>query len=251
MYCKICYHNYDEKECVPYTINPCGHYYCLKCLNNLTPKRCPMDRGKIESMTKNRAILDIIGTTDVNSTDGKLIDSLNRSLFGEIIDLETGLIEATNSKVKECKEFFKSMNEKIQNETEIKINNLISDCSKLQSKLITFEEVTIARLSNQTTDLNSKIALLKSELTKEFNIDHLKKESQKIKDMQEAAKKYLENATYYFRFRPAIDCYENKIGHIETELYGKKIFYNFNEQNREARHKFREKSKNFTPLIVM
>jgi hypothetical protein len=62
MECSICQEDYNENENKPYLINPCGHCMCLKCLYRLTSPLCPHCRGKIESRTINRGILDCINT---------------------------------------------------------------------------------------------------------------------------------------------------------------------------------------------
>ena len=62
MECSICQEDYNENENKPYLINPCGHCMCLKCLYRLSSPLCPHCRGKIESRTINRGILDCIDT---------------------------------------------------------------------------------------------------------------------------------------------------------------------------------------------
>ena len=60
MECSICFNKYDNAQRKPYVINPCGHCFCSKCLAELPTQLCPNDRGKIESKTLNRAILELV-----------------------------------------------------------------------------------------------------------------------------------------------------------------------------------------------
>ena len=67
MQCQICFESYDNDSHKPFTINPCGHYFCAKCVdefNRPNPQiilaKCPVCRVNIESTTLNRAILDMM-----------------------------------------------------------------------------------------------------------------------------------------------------------------------------------------------
>ena len=69
MECSICFNKYDNVKRKPYILNPCGHCFCLECLNQLPNKNiCPNDRGRIESKIFNRAVIEIIeGEADASS----------------------------------------------------------------------------------------------------------------------------------------------------------------------------------------
>jgi hypothetical protein len=67
MECSICFNKYDNAQRKPYVINPCGHCFCSKCLAELPSQLCPNDRGKIESKTLNRAILELVEESHTNS----------------------------------------------------------------------------------------------------------------------------------------------------------------------------------------
>ena len=67
MECSICFNKYDNAQRKPYVINPCGHCFCFKCLAELPSQLCPNDRGKIESKTLNRAILELVEDNHKNS----------------------------------------------------------------------------------------------------------------------------------------------------------------------------------------
>ena len=64
MQCQICLESYNNQAHKPFIINPCGHYFCAKCLDGLFlingVKLCPVCRVKIESTVINRAILDMM-----------------------------------------------------------------------------------------------------------------------------------------------------------------------------------------------
>jgi hypothetical protein len=76
MECSICFNKYDNAQHKPYVIHPCGHCFCSKCLAGLASQLCPNDRGKIESKTLNRAILELVEenhrtSSNVNQTNRK------------------------------------------------------------------------------------------------------------------------------------------------------------------------------------
>ena len=72
MQCQICFESYDNDSHKPFTINPCGHYFCTKCVDEfnktqciwpnpqIIPAKCPVCRVDIESTVINRAILDMM-----------------------------------------------------------------------------------------------------------------------------------------------------------------------------------------------
>ena len=220
MECKICYQHFDEGEHMPYTINPCGHYYCLKCLNGLRDQRCPMDRGRIESKTINRAIFDIITAKELNSANTKILASLNRTLFGEITDLERDLDLNTHARLYDARKRFETVRNEIQSETEKRIQHIISDSEKLIDQLEKFEENVRERLEMHTFDVKTKIDDLKEELTEKFDVDHLKKESSCLKERLITEKKKLDKFEYYLNFKPTMHTLENEIGAIQSEKEG-------------------------------
>ena len=65
--CKICCDFFNAGPKKAYSINPCGHYYCISCINKLPAQTCPHCRGEIKNITINRAILDILDTTTSNT----------------------------------------------------------------------------------------------------------------------------------------------------------------------------------------
>ena len=72
MECSICNEDYDTKDHKPYTIFPCGHCFCLKCINLLTQQQCPNCRGILQSKIVNRGVLDIIEQSKQKSTNKPL-----------------------------------------------------------------------------------------------------------------------------------------------------------------------------------
>ena len=64
MECPICFNKYDEGNHKPFSIVPCGHCFCINCLNSLTTQICPNDRSPIQAKVINRAILDLLSSSD-------------------------------------------------------------------------------------------------------------------------------------------------------------------------------------------
>ena len=58
MICKICFNEYDDEIHQPFSTDPCGHCFCIVCLNNLTT--CPFDREVIVKKIINRGLLDVL-----------------------------------------------------------------------------------------------------------------------------------------------------------------------------------------------
>ncbi|CBY16286.1 unnamed protein product [Oikopleura dioica] len=44
--CKVCFEDYDKKECLRATVIPRGHQSCFKCLSSLPEKICPTCRAE-------------------------------------------------------------------------------------------------------------------------------------------------------------------------------------------------------------
>ena len=68
MDCAVCFNKYDNEKHKPYSITPCGHCFCLQCLNSLTNKKCPVDRIDIENKVVNRGIMDLITSPSSNKS---------------------------------------------------------------------------------------------------------------------------------------------------------------------------------------
>ncbi len=43
--CEICLTNYDTLGRKPYSLVPCGHTFCLSCMNQITSNLCPTCRS--------------------------------------------------------------------------------------------------------------------------------------------------------------------------------------------------------------
>ena len=54
MNCNICFENYNDSTVKPFSITPCGHTFCEKCLDNLlayaniSQPKCPKCRVQIK-----------------------------------------------------------------------------------------------------------------------------------------------------------------------------------------------------------
>ena len=60
--CKICLNPYDDNLHKPLSIYPCGHTYCLACLEQLVNQTCPECRADIDYNVYNWELLRIISS---------------------------------------------------------------------------------------------------------------------------------------------------------------------------------------------
>ncbi len=68
MDCSVCLENFDDEiiERRPFLTNPCGHCFCLSCLNSFNPQNCPKYRVKIENKICNWQLVYLINKSKVN-----------------------------------------------------------------------------------------------------------------------------------------------------------------------------------------
>jgi hypothetical protein len=155
MECAICQDAYNENENKPYLINPCGHCMCLKCLNRLLQQVCPHCRGKIESRTINRGILDFVYTfkslssltkspnlqTSASSVSLIEADSIQKEKFlNEINQLNSQLQATFKLKQNETKQLISQMRYEIKQKTDEKKNVLLMHSQDLINKIDQIEE---------------------------------------------------------------------------------------------------------------
>ncbi len=54
MNCNICFENYNDSTVKPFSITPCGHTFCEKCLDNLLANislpKCPKCKVQIKGL---------------------------------------------------------------------------------------------------------------------------------------------------------------------------------------------------------
>ena len=139
MECTICNNSYDENEHKPYSLTPCGHSFCKRCIGSLANRFCPNCRNSIESTTINYAILDILKepTRPVSSStsrDSKIFQSLE-NVLSEMDELKKSLDESFENKLSECRMSIDNIKQKIQKDTEYKIISIRNDNAQLMSEL--------------------------------------------------------------------------------------------------------------------
>ena len=66
--CKICLNPYDENLHKPLSIYPCGHTYCLACLEQLITQTCPECRTYIDYNVDNWEILRLINSNILHAS---------------------------------------------------------------------------------------------------------------------------------------------------------------------------------------
>jgi len=157
MECSICQEDYNESENKPYLINPCGHCMCLKCLNQLPNQICPHCRGRIESRTINRGILECVNTfksrsslTNVHNIfpsapstpiESRQLDKSHREkLLNEINLLNSRLHATFKLKQDESKKIISQTKDEIKQKTTEKKNVLLMHSQDLINKMDQIEE---------------------------------------------------------------------------------------------------------------
>lgn len=63
--CAVCFENYDNETRKPYSLVPCGHTFCARCVRELKGK-CPNDGQMFAETIKN---WEIIGALENNTND--------------------------------------------------------------------------------------------------------------------------------------------------------------------------------------
>ena len=132
MECSICNENYDfESEHKPFSLNPCGHCFCLKCIKALTQKDCPLCRTYIMSEIPNYAMFDVLKQSSQIPLTSNRETKIFKYTLNEMNELKQSLFDASKKKQIECQHLIEEMKRKIQKETERKITRILNDSQKL------------------------------------------------------------------------------------------------------------------------
>lgn len=126
MNCQICFENYNDSKTKPYSITPCGHTFCSKCLDNLMitdAAKCPKCRIQIKGKIMNFAILDVIDLNLIPDSNLGLKKTIEKTL-NDVHGLETQFFAAYEKKVQENKDRIKLLKEEINNQTIELINQI-------------------------------------------------------------------------------------------------------------------------------
>jgi hypothetical protein len=51
--CDLCFINFNTSNNKPYSLYPCGHTFCLECINKLKYNKCPIDREQFDGKAPN------------------------------------------------------------------------------------------------------------------------------------------------------------------------------------------------------
>ena len=102
MDCNICFETYNESDRQPYTLSPCGHCFCLQCINKFERQQCPVDRNIFSSKIINRGILDILVSASSPETPNNFRDALKSNLRAKLKQSEC-LFEKLHAGIKEEK----------------------------------------------------------------------------------------------------------------------------------------------------
>lgn len=189
MDCSICNEFFDENEHKPYSLNPCGHYFCIKCIQSLTTRSCPKCRCNMQSTTVNFAILDMLNDEvrpkSLKSPnpirESRIFQSLD-NMLKELTELEQSLAITLEKRISYIETSVKNMKKRIQNNTEKKVNALLNDNQKLLSLLDEKNAKTIEQLRNLSEDKRIKRNLKQFEQNfSKFNLNELSEKSHNFK----------------------------------------------------------------------
>jgi hypothetical protein len=186
MECFLCTELYDANTHKPYSLNPCGHHFCVSCLEKTGTKTCPTCRGTIQSKTLNRAVLELI--TPETNMQGKL---LKHSLIGETESLLSEWKTKKESEMKKFKEKLQSLKFEIEKDKIEKITKLEMNSEKLIIYLNAVESIC----------------------TKD-NVKEIEKFSLNVKYSQEQVKKSDESKLAL----QLAECLKNEIAKKSTEI---------------------------------
>lgn len=76
--CEICLNNYDTISRKPYSLVPCGHTFCLSCMNQITSKICPTCRAIFQNKIPNWEITKRLERT-INHPSAPPINNNNQA----------------------------------------------------------------------------------------------------------------------------------------------------------------------------
>jgi hypothetical protein len=245
MDCSICNESFDDKEHKPHSINPCGHCFCLKCIRLLTIRSlCPKCRGNIQSTIVNYAILDMLNDAPRTSRtsnpirESRIFQSLD-NMLSKMTELDQSLDDTLKKRISYINLCVNNMKDKIQKDTEKKVNALLNDNQKLLSQLEEKNAAAIEQLRRLSEDTLIKRDLRQFQMNfSKLNFSELSEKStnferdveQRIKDLNR------------FKLNISLELYpntieENQIGRI-VELKMASIFTpNFIRQSTFANNK--------------
>lgn len=61
--CEICLNSYDAITRKPYSLVPCGHSFCILCMNQMQNFNCPVCRAQFSNKIPNWEILKLLKVT--------------------------------------------------------------------------------------------------------------------------------------------------------------------------------------------
>ena len=167
MECSICQEDFDENDCKPFLMNPCGHSLCLKCINKLPSQLCPLCRGRITSQTINRGILDCVNSfknttnrASFNPTDstGAISVSLKETLLNDLNALSQKLHFTVQTKQAESKQMLARIKSEIKTTTNARMNALLKQSNELLNQVEHIDE-ELSKMSKQSGSMLDKFEL--------------------------------------------------------------------------------------------
>lgn len=251
MDCSICTSSYDEKDHKPFSLTPCGHCFCLKCINSLTNQTCPKCRNSIQSKIVNFAVMDILNGIARPKSWSKRSNSIRESkvfqtldnILSETDELKKDLKSTYEKRVTEIQTGVNKLKEAIQMETEEKISRLLHDNQIIMSRIDSICSNGIEKLNKLSNSQQIEMNLREFEQKfSSFNLNELIENSSKLKD--EVNQRIKDLNEFKLKFSIGLNPMYLGENQKEGEIGKYKILKNIAELNSEAKQECKIERKN-------
>lgn len=176
MNCEICFNKYNLSKHKPITLMPCGHTFCLYCVENFNNEKynCPTCREQISNQKPNYTVLNIINSSVTQEVNLKLKKSISQG-FKDIDETQRKYNLDYLKKIEETKDKFTLMKRKINLKTTELMNILLSNQEYLLDSVDELESKCLTDLSKaiQANDENQSFERLKKLDTNKMNPNDL------------------------------------------------------------------------------
>ena len=170
MDCPVCFEKYQlSGDHQPFTVFPCGHSLCQKCLNSLLTRDCPNCMGPITGKVVCFGMMNMIEKKEENKNVSGSVNELTKNFIRSTIITVNPFskkIEELNKKINEMIEKKKretaSTKSEIEHETQMKIDHVVAvlttESENLLKQCKEKEQRNTKFLSNKQKQINEYMA---------------------------------------------------------------------------------------------
>jgi hypothetical protein len=154
MNCEICFEVYDKQEHKPMTIIPCGHTYCLKCLEKIkdTPNyKCKQCNEQISEHKPSYAIIKILDNLAVDFNSLNLRQSVH-DLVNQINETKTNIYLMSEKKLQDDQYKINTIKNEISNQTTDFMNYLLNNQEKIIRQADKFHRELVTSLNIESAE---------------------------------------------------------------------------------------------------